>query len=99
MPERLGRAQVNVGEGIVVMPWKERDWLLREIRSFDSARRIIRAFEAVGASRPLKLDDTDELELYDMIFRLAARPAGYDTMPGSVRQLRAALDRKLHPPA
>src|SRR5688500_14145369 len=94
-PERLDRVQVRVGDAIVTMPWADREWLLGELRRFESARGIVRAFERAGASRPVELTDAGQEELADVIFRLGAQALGPEHLPGGVRELMDAIDGKL----
>ena len=53
---RLNRVLVDVRGAVVVIPWDSRDRLLDELRRRDDGEDVIRAFEAVGASRPVELD-------------------------------------------
>jgi hypothetical protein len=53
---RLNRVLVDVEGDVVALPWDSRDQLLQELRRRDDGEDVIRAFEAVGASRPVELD-------------------------------------------
>jgi hypothetical protein len=64
---RLDRVQVDVAGEIVEISWGERDKLLGKLRVLDGCETIVQNFEAVGASRPVELDDDQRSRLRVML--------------------------------
>ena len=95
MPERLDRVAISTKSGTVELPWTSRDRLLHEIRNLDGAETIRHAFEAVGASRPVPLSDTDKALLVGAIDGWAASVT-VDELPEGVWALRSALADDVH---
>src|SRR5207302_9269938 len=62
VPGRLDQVAVAYSRGPVEIPWDSRDLLLAQMRPLVSMNSTIAAFEAVGASRPVTLDD-DQVSL------------------------------------
>src|ERR1019366_2083479 len=60
---RLDRVQVDVAGEIVEISWGERDTLLERITVVAGSETIVGKFEAVGASRPVELDDGERARL------------------------------------
>lgn len=60
---RLDRVQIDVAGEIVEIAWKERDTLLRRLRAVAGCEKVVQHFEAVGASRPVQLDDEQRSRL------------------------------------
>ena len=55
--DSLDRARINVRWAIVEISWEERDRLLRKIATVAGYESIVAKFHAVGASRPVELND------------------------------------------
>jgi hypothetical protein len=96
VPERLDRVVVTTSRGSVKLPWASRDAILHEIRHLDSARQVVHAFEAVGASRPVEIDRADERLLLATIDLMMRNAGGPDKLPEGVFALRNALLDELH---
>jgi hypothetical protein len=66
---------------VVVLPWQSREALLAQMRLIDAARSAVDAFEAVGTSRPFKLEVDAKRALVDSICRGRVTPV--DAAPPS----------------
>jgi hypothetical protein len=86
---RLERVQIDVAGEIITISWSERDVLLEELAFAPDTKPIRIKFEAVGASRPVELDDEDQARL-----RTALDDWGSDRLqPEGLARLHAALTR------
>jgi hypothetical protein len=72
---RLNRVLVAIKPGVVQIPWESRDRLLDELRRHDSGRTVVAAFEAVGATRPVELDDGGKVLVVDTIRHMEVKPS------------------------
>src|SRR6266571_9286465 len=88
MPSRLDRVRVDVPGETIEITWDERDTLLEQLRSDAGCASIIKAFEAVGASRPVELDDKQRARL-----RVALELWGIAVIPDGLARLLIALVR------
>jgi hypothetical protein len=79
----------------IAIPWASRDALLDEIAHVDSARGIVDAFKAVGASAPVTLSLDDAVTLIGLLDAWADRVA-VDKLPEGVWGLRNALHDDVH---
>ncbi len=100
MPERLDRVTIRVGRDLIEIPWSSRDALLDEIRHLDSAKPVVAAFEAVGASRPVALEQDGMALLVQTIHVMSSNAGGMHRVPEGLADLRHALvdelDRQAH---
>jgi hypothetical protein len=87
-PGRLDRVQVDVVGELVEISWTERDTLLDQLQADDESDTIIDAFEAVGASRPVELDDDERTHL-----RVTLELWGVAVLPDGLARLLIALVR------
>jgi hypothetical protein len=86
---RLDRVRIDVAGDIVEITWDERDVLLQELAAAPGTKVIRVKFEAVGASRPVELDEGDRSQL-----RRALDDWGSDRLqPDGIARLHAALAR------
>jgi hypothetical protein len=86
---RLDRVQIDVAGEIITISWNERDVLLEELAFAADTKPIRVKFEAVGASRPVKLDAEDRARL-----RTALDEWGSDRLqPEGIARLHWALAR------
>jgi hypothetical protein len=84
---RLDRVRIDVAGEIVEITCDERDILLKELAFAEGTKAIRERFEAVGASRPVELDDDDRARL-----RKALDDWGSDRLqPNGIARLHAAL--------
>jgi hypothetical protein len=90
MPERLDRVQITTSGGAVVIPWATRDQILERLRQRRDALPIIRAFEAVGATRPVELDTNGKALLIEALGSWIDR-LGEGEAPAGLAELRVAL--------
>jgi hypothetical protein len=81
---RLDHLYVDVAGTLVEISWAERDWLLRKIRVVAGFETIVWKFEAVGASRRVRLDFDDRA-------RLRAPLEFWGELPDGLAQLLDAL--------
>jgi hypothetical protein len=88
MPDRLDRVQVAVAGEIVEISWKDRNTLLDKLRTVASRDTIVKQFEAVGASRPVELDDDQRSRL-----RVTLELWGVTVLPDGLARLLIALVR------
>ena len=85
---RLDRVQVNVAGNDVEITWDERDTLLGRLRLLSGCESIVQKFEAVGASRPVKLDHVQQARL-----RVVLELWGVAVMPDGLAHLLVVLVR------
>ena|SRR5215218_4870964 len=94
MPERLNHVSITVdrrGEANAVrLPWRSRDYLLRKLRTTDGAEGIVKAFEDVGATRPVELTAEEKAVLYRVLDDRAFT-TGFHELPAGFFELRNAL--------
>jgi hypothetical protein len=84
---RLDRVQVDVAGEIVEITWDERDALLEKLRGVAGSDAVIAKFEAVGASRPVELEDGERGHL-----RVALEFwEGVSVLPDGIVRLLVAL--------
>jgi hypothetical protein len=82
-PGRLDRVRIDVAGEMVEISWRERDMLLEELAFVEGTKAIREKLEAVGASRPVELDDEERsrlrraLEQWD---RDVVQPDGLDRL-------------------
>jgi hypothetical protein len=91
-PIERGNARVTVvtNQGPVRLPWESRQQLLARVRPRDDGAAVVRAFEAVGTSRPVRLDDTGEDLLWDVVEQWLEE-VGEPGLPAGVMELRNVL--------
>ena len=90
MPERLDRVHVATSNGSIEIPWTTRDEILERLRQRRDALPIIRAFEAVGATRPVELDTNGKALLIEALGSWIDR-ADANEVPAGLAELRTAL--------
>jgi hypothetical protein len=92
MPGRLDHVTIGLKSGTVTLPWASRDALLAHVNVITDGADIKRAFEAVGASRPVSLELADKAILLGVIRLWAAdAPGGFGGLPPGIHELRAGL--------
>jgi hypothetical protein len=92
MPERLDRVVVATSSRDVILPWASRDALLDQISHLEFSGGIRRAFEAVGASLPLRLTNEEKGDLVGLIDIWTVQLGrGWIDLPQGVWELRNAL--------
>ncbi len=85
---RLDRVQIVVAGEIVEITWDERDTLLEKLETIAGCDTIVEKFDAVGASRPVHLDDEQRSRL-----RVALELWGVSVLPDGLARLLIALVR------
>lgn len=96
MTGRLDRVLVATRRRTVEIPWESRDALLVEIRHLESGKPVVKAFEDVGASRPVTIDSDGEGLLVQAIELMSRNAGGVDRLPEGLWDLRNALIDELH---
>ena len=98
MSGRLEHIRIATGRGdnskSVRLPWASRDVLLEQLRRAGGAEGITKAFEDVGATRPVTLT----IEQKAMLFRVLeewSQETSFDRMPAGLFGLRNALSDDL----
>jgi hypothetical protein len=90
MSDRLDWIHVATARGAVRVPWTTRDQLLERLRKAGRSLEVVRAFEAVGATRPVELSDDGKSVVLDMLSRWLDEGDG-SVAPAGVAELRQAL--------
>lgn len=90
MPARLDRVTITLWRGPVELPWDSRIRLVDEMSSVDGTEQIVRAFNAVGASAPVRLGQPEKELVVEVVDRWAA-DVGADELPDGVWELRDAI--------
>ena len=85
---RLDFVHIQTGSGPIRIRWTARDELLERLRAF-GALEVVRAFEAVGATRPVDLTDDGKHVLLEVLSRWI--DGELDDRRDGVAELRAAL--------
>jgi hypothetical protein len=88
MASRLDRVQVDVAGETVEITLDERDTLLEKLETIAGCDTIVEKFDAVGASRPVHLDDEQRSRL-----RVTLELWGVAVMPNGLARLLIALVR------
>lgn len=94
-PERLERVQVNTARHTLELPWASRDELLDYLRRFEAGRPIVAAFEAVGASRPVRFTLEQKRDVVIFVDGWM-QEVGVTSLPEGVFELRNELLDDLH---
>jgi hypothetical protein len=87
--EGLDRARINVRWEIVEITWEEREGLLRKIATVAGYETVVAKFHAVGASRPVELNE-GEMARLRVPLEFWAQTRG---LPDGLARLLAALVR------
>ena len=83
---RLHKVKVDVKGNIVEITWDERDTLLNKLRIVAGCQKVVQRFEAVGASRPVELNDDRRSRL-----RVTLELWGVSVLPDGLARLLVAL--------
>jgi hypothetical protein len=81
---------VATSRDILVLPWGSREALLARLRGIEAARSAVEAFEAVGTSRPVRLERPEKRLVVESI-RAWAAEVGARRLPARVWQLGDGL--------
>jgi hypothetical protein len=87
---RLNRVHVATGGGALELPWESRDKLLDRLADHDALKGVREAFEAVGATRPVQLGQSD-IPLLIRTIDDWAHYTGAPRLPTGIWALRNAL--------
>lgn len=100
MPERLDQVTVRLTRSDVPLPWTSRDALLdrlgrHPLGEHDADRSVRKAFEDVGATRPVTLTLNEKGHLLKLLEAWTLE-VGRDELPGAIFDLRNVLHDDLH---
>jgi hypothetical protein len=94
VPDRLDHVSITIdrrGEANAVrLPWRSWELLLRKLRATSGAEEIVKAFEDVGATRPVELDLEQKAVLYRLLDDRSFT-TGFHELPEGFFELRNAL--------
>ena len=91
MPERLDYAMLTTSRGVVVLPWESRRELVDQLRKYgETAISVTKAFDAVGATRPVRLTSPEKGVLLGSIYEWN-QTVDVDEWPEAIWELRDAL--------
>ena len=98
MPERLDRVTIPLSRETITLSWDTRTALLEQMKHLDSCRPIRDAFDAVGATRPVRLTHEQKSTLITVIEHWGSQVRGglVDGLPEGLFDLRNALHDDLH---
>lgn len=97
MPERLDRVRISTRSGDLEISWACREELLQEVRNLDSRSDAIASFVAVGASRPVILNQEGKAIVVRAILAMAKTAGGMHRLPRGCRELFDMLVGELEP--
>jgi len=83
----IHHVQIALSHQTITIPWESRDALLRRLRRVESLADVAREFEAVGTSRPVKLNREQKDGLLGLIAVWADEVGGYSGLPEGVAKL------------
>jgi hypothetical protein len=86
---RLDWVKVATGRGPVAIPWSMRELLIERLRKVKGSDEVIRAFRAVGATRPVELSDYGKSVLLEVLSALLDQADG--DAPAGVAELRSEI--------
>ena len=95
MERRLNRVTIQGSRQAttVVIPWDSRQQLLDRLRrDQDAKEKVIQAFEAVGTTRPVRLDKAGKRLLLAACFDWLNEAGGTATLPTGIVDLLNALE-------
>ena len=95
LPERLDHVTIALTGGDVSVTWDTRQALLARLQSVRETVSLRASFDAVGASRPVELNDGQRTALLAALEEWS-RDGTYDPMPEELLTLRAALGDDLN---
>jgi hypothetical protein len=97
MPERLDRVTVRLRSNDVTLTWAARDALLEKLDNIGIDGDIRQVFEAVGASRPVRLSTPQQTQLLRILESWAAEiPDGFLAQHKPLHALKNTLIDDLH---
>lgn len=94
--DRVNWVTVAYSRGLVSIPLASRDALIEELRPLDSSRRARAAFEAAGATAPVRLERDDVAQIVQIIEIWTRNAGGVKRLPEGIFELRNALIDDLH---
>jgi hypothetical protein len=93
-PRRIQYVRIALSRNTVELPWASRAPLLAHVRRHDHGLQVLLAFEAVGATRPVRLEPAGKRVLLQVVeawlYQVAV--AG---LPAGVWELRNELQNEL----
>ena len=93
MTERsINRVRVQTPSRTVTLSWEAReDLVARLIAAYPTTHPVVWQFRSVGTSRPLELNDPNDMTFVLAVIDAWALEAGEEELPDGVGELRSAL--------
>jgi hypothetical protein len=89
-PRPIQELRIALSRNTVELPWTSRAPLLERVREHDAGLQVLLAFEAVGASLPVRLEPAGKRVLLQVVEAWLSQ-ATVDGLPAGVSELRNAL--------
>jgi hypothetical protein len=89
-PHRIQHFRIALSRNTVELPWTSRAPLLERLRKHDAGLQVVVALDAVGATRPVRLEPAGKLVLLQVVEAWLGQ-VGVDGLPAGVWELRNEL--------
>jgi hypothetical protein len=93
-PRRIQYVRIALSRNTVDLPWASRAPLLERVRKHDAGLQVVLAFEAVGATLPVRLEPAGKRVLLQVVEAWFGQ-ATMDGLPEGVWELRNELQNEL----
>ena len=97
-PHRIQYLRIALSRKTVELPWASRRPLLERVNKHADGLQVRLAFEAVGATRPVRLEPAGKQVLLEVVEAWPGE-ATFDRLPPGVLELRNELQNELGRPA
>jgi hypothetical protein len=93
-PRRIQHFRVSLSRNTVELPWSSRAPLLARLRKHDRGLQVVIAFEAVGATLPVRLEPAGKRVLLQVVEAWLGQET-VNGLPAGVWELRNELQNEL----
>jgi hypothetical protein len=93
-PRRIQHFQVDLSGRTIELPWASRAPLLERVREHDGGLPVVLAFEAVGSTRPVRLEPAGMRVLLQVVEAWLSQDT-FEGLPPGVLELRNELQIEL----
>jgi hypothetical protein len=93
-PRRIQHFRIALSRNTVELPWASRAPLLARVRRHDAGLQVVLAFEAVGATVPVRLKPAEKRALLQVVEAWFSEVT-VDGLPAGVWELRNELQNEL----